>query len=179
MDASRDMRNIALIGFMGTGKTSVGHLVAAALHFTFMDTDEMIERMTGRKITEIFAREGEAKFREYEREIAHSLEGKSGAVISTGGGFAANAENLASLKRHALTVCLWASPETIYKRVSHQSHRPLLHDPDPLAKIQTLLAARKDFYRQADVLLSSDFRSAREVAHHVVIHFRSLKAKPA
>ncbi|HYE31092.1 MAG TPA: shikimate kinase [Methylomirabilota bacterium] len=179
MNPTRDIRNIALIGFMGTGKTSVGHLTAQALHFSFLDTDELIERMAGKRITEIFAQDGEPRFRAYEREIAATLETKSGVVISTGGGFAANQENLASLKKHALTVCLWASPETIFKRVSHQSHRPLLNDPDPLGKIRTLLATRQSFYRQADVLLSSDFRSAREVAHHVIMHFRSLRAKAA
>jgi shikimate kinase len=68
-----------------------------------------------------------------------------------------------------LVICLWASPEHIYARVREQSHRPLLNDPDPLGKIRLLLAARENFYKQADVLLNSDLRSAREVTQQVIV----------
>jgi shikimate kinase len=84
-----------------------------------------------------------------------------------------NPANLGSLKQHALVICLWASPEKIFERVHNQTHRPLLHEPDPRAKIRTLLAAREPSYRQADVLLNSEFRSIREVAQQVVHQFRS------
>ena len=93
-------------------------------------------------------------------------------VISTGGGLPANPENLASLKTHALVVCLWASPEKIWERVKNQTHRPLLHDPDPQKEIRDLLAAREPFYKQADVLVNTDIRSVREVAQQVVHQFR-------
>jgi shikimate kinase len=80
--------------------------------------------------------------------------------------------NLAGLKTHALVVCLWASPETIWERVRNQSHRPLLHDADPQKKIRELLAAREPFYRQADVLLNTELRSVREVTQQIVHQFR-------
>src|SRR5258708_27022744 len=93
-------------------------------------------------------------------------------VISAGGGLPINPQNLASLKTHALVVCLWASPEKIWERVKNQSHRPLLHDENPQAKIRELLAAREPFYKQADVLLNTELRSLREVTQQVVHQFR-------
>ena len=164
---------------MGTGKSTVGQLVAAMLHFEFVDTDAMIERMAQKRIPEIFASEGEASFRAYERETVEQVAGMSRTVISTGGGLICQPGNLQKLRQHSLVVCLWSSPETIFKRVSHQVHRPLLQVPDPEGRIRELLQERVPFYRQADVLLSTEFRSAREVASHVVHHFRSVQAAPA
>ena len=167
------MVNIALIGFMGTGKTSVGRLVAEQLHFDFLDTDEMIQTATGKTINDIFARDGEAAFRELEEKVVEELAHRKRLVISTGGGLPTNPGNLASLKTHALVVCLWASPEKIWERVKNQTHRPLLHDPDPQKKICALLAAREQFYKQADVLLNTELRSLREVAQQVVHQFQA------
>ena len=168
----RHIVNVALIGFMGTGKTSVGRLVADLLHFDYLDTDETIQTHTGRTITEIFKTDGEPAFRALEQKVVQELAGRKRTVISTGGGLPANPDNLASLKAHALVACLWASPEKIWERVRHQGHRPLLHDADPQAKIRELLAAREPFYKQADVLLNTDLRSVREVAQQVVHQFR-------
>ncbi len=174
MTEGRHFKNIALVGFMGTGKSTVGQLVAGMLGFRFVDTDEMIEGMAGRKIADIFASEGETRFREYENQVVKKLETLNHTVISTGGGFVTNPENLASLKTHALVVCLWCSAETIFKRVGHQTHRPLLRVENPLERIRTLLEERAPAYRKADVLLNSEFRKAREVAMHVVHQFRSV-----
>lgn len=160
---------------MGTGKTSVGHAVARLLHFQVLDTDELIERKAQKKITEIFREEGEARFRELERQVVAGLPECRRVVIATGGGLAANSDNLASLQRHALVVCLWATPEVIWERVRHQCHRPLLQDPDPLRKIHHLLAERAPFYRQADVLVNTELRSVREVAQQVVHQFRLIR----
>ncbi|MGO8766422.1 MAG: shikimate kinase [Limisphaerales bacterium] len=172
MHSNRRIVNIALIGFMGTGKTSVGRLVADQLHFHYADTDELIQAATGRTIAEIFSREGEPAFRALEEKTVAELAGKTKMVISAGGGLPINPANLASLKNHALIVCLWASPEKIWERVKNQTHRPLLHDPDPRKKIRDLLAAREPFYKQADVLLNTELRSLREVAAQVVHQFR-------
>jgi len=161
---------------MGTGKSSVGRLVADQLRFNFLDTDEAIEACAGKSIREIFAQEGEAAFRERERAIVAELGGHKNTVIATGGGLVANEENLASLKRHALVVCLWASPETIWERVRNQTHRPLLHDPDPLAKIRQLLIDRQPYYRQADVLLNATSRSLNEVAQQVIHQFKLVRS---
>jgi shikimate kinase len=177
MAAPRQIKNIALIGFMGTGKSTVGRIVADQLKFEFLDTDALIEERSGKKITEIFAQNGEAEFRKLEAQLVSELATRTNTIISTGGGLPANPDNLASLKKHSLVFCLWLGPEKIYERVKDQTHRPLLNDPDPLGKIRNLLAAREKFYKQADVLLNSEVRSAREVAQQVVTQFR-LATKP-
>jgi shikimate kinase len=171
MTGQRHIQNLALIGFMGTGKTSVGHIVASLLHFQFVDTDELIEARAGSSVSDIFARQGETAFRALEWQIVSELARLKKAVISTGGGLGANQENLDSLKHHALVVCLWASPHVIWERVRSQTHRPLLQDPHPQEKITQLLSEREALYRQADVLVSSEMRSVKDVAHHVLHQF--------
>jgi len=172
MHSDRCIVNLALIGFMGTGKTSVGRLVADQLRFDYLDTDELIQARTGRTITDIFARDGEPAFRALEQQVTEELASRGRTLIATGGGLPTNPANLASLKKHALVVCLWSSPEKIWERVKSQTHRPLLHGPDPQKKIRDLLAAREPFYRQADVLINTDIRSVREVAQQVVHQFK-------
>ena len=172
MSNQRHIHNVALIGFMGTGKSSVGRIVAEQLRYELVDTDEMIEKRAGKTITEIFQQDGEPAFRALEKQLVAELAARTGIVISAGGGLAANEANLKSLKTHALVVCLWASPEKIFQRVRHQTHRPLLHDPDPLAKIKTMLAAREPFYRQADVMVNTELRSVKAVAQQVVHQFQ-------
>src|SRR5450432_2563879 len=111
MQSDRHIVNLALIGFMGTGKTSVGRFVAEQLHFDYLDTDEMIQAGTGRIISEIFKTDGEPAFRALEEKVVADLAGRAKTVIATGGGLPTNPNNLAGLKKHALVVCLWASPE--------------------------------------------------------------------
>ena len=172
MQRARHIRNIALIGFMGVGKTTVGHALAETLGFEFLDTDAVIETRCGKTITDIFAHEGEATFRELEKKLVAEFATREKLIISCGGGLAANQANLDALKIFSLVVCLWASPEKILTRVRHQAHRPLLHDPDPLAKIKSLLAAREPFYRQADVMVNTELRSIKAVAQQVAHQFR-------
>ncbi len=168
---NRNLRNIALIGFMGTGKSTVGVLTANQLGFRFVDTDTLIERRVGMPISEIFARQGEPAFRALEAQVVEELAEVERTVISTGGGVGANAEHLASLKRHSMVVCLWASARVILDRVRHQSHRPLLQDVNPLDKIERLLQQRSVVYRQADLLLNVNDRCAREVSRQIMHHF--------
>ena len=156
---------------MGTGKSSVGRLVADLLHFTFLDTDDVIAARAGKSISEIFEQQGEQAFRDWERKIVEELAHRSKTVIATGGGLPANEANLASLKTHSLVICLWASPERIWARVHSQTHRPMLKDPDPREKIRLLLAERGPYYRRADVLVNTEMRSLREVALQVIHQF--------
>lgn len=174
----RQIRNIALAGFMGVGKSSVGRLVAADLQFEFVDTDEVIESRTGVTIPEIFAQHGEAAFRKFECDLVAEMAGWTGKVISTGGGLVVDPANLASLKAHSLVVCLWATPDTIYQRTRHQTHRPLLQAPDPLVKIRELLAVREAAYKQSDVLVNTEQRSIKEIAAHVLHNFRAAQHDP-
>jgi shikimate kinase len=171
MTATRPIRNLALIGFMGTGKSCAGRVAAEHLHFTFLDTDHVIEARAGKSISDVFQQDGEPAFRDWERRIVEELARRDRTVIATGGGLPTGEGNLASLKSHALVVCLWASPETIWERVRAHAHRPLLNEADPLAKIRELLAAREAFYRQADVLVNTERRSVREVALQVIHQF--------
>jgi len=171
MTGTRSIHNLALIGFMGTGKSSVGRVVADILHFTFLDTDHVIEARAGKAISDIFAQDGEPVFRQWERRVVEELTRRTRTVIATGGGLPADETNLASLKTHALVICLWASPEAVWERVRGQDHRPLLKEGDPLTRIRELLAAREPFYRQADVLVNTGMRSVREVAQHVLHQF--------
>ena len=175
MTIHRQIHNVALVGFMGTGKSSVGRIVARQLNFAFVDTDQLVEARTHKSISSIFAEQGEPAFRQTEGKVVAELASQRDLVIAAGGGLVVDAMNLASLKHHALLVCLWASPETIWQRVCHQPHRPLLQDPDPLGKIQRLLAERKPAYLQADILVNTEQRSAREVAQHVIHEFRLAK----
>ena len=177
MSITRRIHNIALIGFMGTGKSSVGRLVADQLHFTFLDTDDVITARAGKSIADIFAQEGEAAFRERENRLVQELTHRTRTVISTGGGLPVDPANMESLKSHALVFCLWASPEVIWEHVRGQSHRPLLTESDPFEKVRSLLAIREPFYRQADVLVNTEMRSIREVAQQVIHQFRL--AQPA
>ena len=178
MQPHRRLVNLALIGFMGTGKTTVGRLVAEQLGFEFLDTDELIQARTGRTIADIFAKEGEPAFRALEKQIVQELSAREKTVISTGGGLPTNPENLAALKSFALVVCLWASPEKIWERVRNQSHRPLLHDADPQKKIRELLAVREPFYKQADVLINTDLRSVREATQQIVLQYKLATRPP-
>ena len=178
MHRDRHIVNLALIGFMGAGKTAVGRLAAELLHFEYVDTDELIQSQAGRTITEIFETEGEPAFRRMELATVAELGVRTRTVIATGGGLPTNPQNLTALKTHALVVCLWASPDKIWERVRNQTHRPLLQGSDPQHKIRELLAAREPFYRQADVLLNTDSRSVREVAQQVVHQFRLEAVEP-
>jgi len=174
-NAPRTYHNIALIGFMGCGKSSVGQLVAEQLQFAFLDTDAWIEQKAGMIISQVFEAHGEAAFRKLESNMVRELATRRHTVIATGGGLGANADHLAALKEHALVLFLWASPEVIWRRVRHHSHRPLLQGPDPLATIQALLAEREPVYRQADVLVNTEQRPLREVAQQVLHHFEQAR----
>jgi shikimate kinase len=176
MHEARTLRNLALIGFMGTGKSTVGRVAAEVLGFSFVDTDHLIEARAGMSIKAIFAEHGEAAFRKWESQVVAALALEKGTVIATGGGLPAIEGNLESLKEHALVVCLWASVDTIFERVRNHSHRPLLNEPNPLTRVQQLLAAREPYYRRADVLVSTELRSVREVALQVVHQFHMAQA---
>src|SRR5258708_29961523 len=119
---------------MGPDRASVGRFVGEKLHLEYLDTDEMIQTQTGKTVADIFKTDGEKMFRGLEEKVVNELSSRTRTVISAGGGLPINPNNLASLKTHALVVCLWASPEKIWERVRNQSHRPLLHDENTQAK---------------------------------------------
>ena len=132
---------VVLIGYRGTGKTSVGRILAESLNLPFFDTDMLVERTAGVSIPEIFRQHGEARFRALERGVIESLAGVEG-VISTGGGAVCDPANVADLRRHGRVYLLSASPETIGERIAG-SDRPGLTDLPPEEEVRSLLARRR------------------------------------
>ena len=138
--------NIFLIGFMGTGKTTVGKKLAKRLNYEFVDLDHEIVASEGREIPEIFAQEGESYFRDVETKITKKIAYRDNQVVATGGGVVTREENVKCLKENGTVVLLTAKPEEILKRTSGDDYRPLLEVEDPLAKIKGLLEERKEVY---------------------------------
>ena len=159
--------NIVLVGFMGTGKTSIGRRLSTQLRMRYVDTDDVIERDSGRRISEIFEADGEAAFRELESEAVLKVSKLYNYVISTGGGVVLKEANMVELKRNGIVFCLTATPEEIYRRVRHQSHRPLLQTPDPLTKINSMLEERHSYYAKADYMVETTGRSFGEVMAYI------------
>ncbi|MEA3363953.1 MAG: shikimate kinase [Thermodesulfobacteriota bacterium] len=149
--------NIILTGFMGTGKTTLGRLLAERIGYEFIDTDALIEEQIGQTITELFQTQGEAAFRKLESELVEQLAQKEGLVIATGGGLVLNPKNVAVLSKTGQIICLTARPEEILARVSKQQDvRPLLQEKDPQAKIIELLEQRDSVYQQFPQLSTSE-----------------------
>ena len=159
--------NIVLVGFMGTGKTSVGRRLASQLRMRYVDTDDIIERDTGRRITNIFEEDGEPAFRDLESEAVRKASQLYNHVISTGGGVVLRETNMEALKQNGIIFCLTATPEEIYRRVRHQTHRPLLQTPDALAKIRSMLEERDPHYAEADYMVRTTRRSFREIIGYI------------
>jgi shikimate kinase len=141
--------NIVLIGFMGSGKSSIGRLVAAQLRFRFVDTDALIVRRAGREIAEIFQQEGEEHFRDLETAAVESIARSEHCVIATGGGAVLRVQNRRLLRALGWVVLLTASEEVIFQRVSRNAKRPLLQTENPREAVAKLFAARQPVYAAA------------------------------
>lgn len=164
--------NLYLVGFMGTGKTTVGRAVAHKLGFALLDSDHEIERLKGKTIPEIFATDGEAAFRTLEREFIERGHPAERAVISCGGGLVVQPGMLALLKQKGVVVCLHASIETILARTARHQHRPLLATENPEERIRTLFAAREPIYKQSGTVILTDARSLHDLVGHVMRAWR-------
>lgn len=161
--------NIVFIGFMGSGKTSVGRLVAQRLGFQFVDTDAVVVERAGMQIPEIFARHGEPWFRDHETSALSSLGILSRAVISTGGGVVLRPENRKLLRELGFVVWLTASEEVIFERVSRNKKRPLLQTADPRRTVHELLEQRHDLYQGAAQFTVDSTDLGHEAAADAVI----------
>ena len=139
--------NIILTGFMATGKTTIGRLLARQLGYEFIDTDYLIEDRCGQTIAEIFREKGETVFRAMEADVARELGDKVGLVIATGGGLVLDPANVTALKKQGRIFCLVATPEAILDRASRDAVvRPLLADSSPMEQITELMKAREKAY---------------------------------
>jgi shikimate kinase len=164
--------NVALIGFMGAGKTTVGRRLARMTGMEFVDSDAEIMRLYG-PIPEIFANLGEAQFRAYEREALEQSCARESCVIAVGGGAVLDAGNRALLRRRCLVVHLAISPETAHARVAHRSHRPLLGETPSLERVRGLLAERADAYADSDLRIAVDDSTAGRVAGTIARWYRA------
>ena len=162
--------NIVLIGFMGTGKTAVGQVIATRLHHKLIEVDSIIEKMAGKSIPDIFKDDGEIYFRELEiRAVKKAAAGKK-QVIACGGGVVLNTINIDRLRAIGIIVSLTASPETILKRTAKDgSTRPLINIEQPEERISELIKFREPFYdRATDFTINTSKLSIKTVADKII-----------
>ncbi|MEE2908944.1 MAG: shikimate kinase [Candidatus Poribacteria bacterium] len=160
--------NIVLVGFMGTGKSTVGRVIAQKLGFHFIDTDDVIEQTSKAKISDIFAEHGEVYFRDLESQAVKSVALMKNQVVATGGGVVLRSSNIDLLRTGGPVFCLNATPKAIWDRVRSSQSRPLLRGPDPLKKIETLLDKRAPYYALADHQIETTGVSVDRVANEII-----------
>jgi len=163
------MNNIILIGFMGSGKTTIGMRLAQKYQWTFLDTDQLVEKKENMKISSIFQKHGEAYFRDLETMCLKELDnGVENQIISVGGGLPLRKENRELIKRIGKVIYLQAKSETIYARLKNNTDRPLLQGDNPEEKIKTMLLDREKFYLEAaNIIIDVDNQNYEEVANAI------------
>ncbi|MCG2711122.1 MAG: shikimate kinase [Candidatus Omnitrophica bacterium] len=157
------MKNIALVGFMGTGKSTIAALLSKKLQVGYVDLDRKIEEKEGMRIVDIFSQKGEPYFRKVEKDIVAKIFRRENKIIACGGGVVLDDENVESIKKSGFMICLEATPEVILKRTKSYKHRPLLNVGDPELKIYELLKKRKPYYAKADYTVDTSGLSTHEV----------------
>lgn len=172
-------KNIVLLGFMGTGKTTVGTILAERLRMTFVDMDRVIEEKTGKTVSRIFAEDGEPHFRVLERDLVKELSAKRGLVIGAGGGVVLNADNVTDFDRSGLVVCLTAEPAAILRRTSGDGSRPLLEGGEKADKILRLLESRRSLYAAIPRRVDTSGLTPAEVAGKIESFLRLDKSEGA
>jgi len=164
--------NLYLVGFAGTGKSTVGRHAARALGYTLLDVDHEIERTQGRPIPQIFAEQGEPAFRALERAFIAQGHPAEGCVVSCGGGLVVPEGMLPLLKARGVVICLHASLATILERTGRANNRPLLAGENREEKLRALYAAREAIYRRTGTMVLTDSRPLREIVAHVLRVYR-------
>jgi shikimate kinase len=164
--------NLYLVGFMGTGKSTVARAVAVKIGFQVVDSDHEIERLQGKTIPDIFAQDGEPAFRALERAFIEGGHPAERTVVACGGGLVVQPNMLELLKRKGIVVCLHASLETILARTARHRNRPLLDVENPEERIRTLYAAREPIYKQSGTVILTDSRPLNDIVAHVIRAWR-------
>ncbi|MBU1726537.1 MAG: shikimate kinase [Candidatus Omnitrophica bacterium] len=162
------MANIYLVGFMGTGKSAVGQELAKKKKWKFVDLDQLIEFKEKMLIADIFVNKGEPYFRRSEKKTLKEVAREKKFVVACGGGIVMDEENIKLMKESGSIVCLCASPESILKRTSGYSHRPLLNVKDPKKQIEFLLKMRAPFYAKADKTIDTSKLCVKEVVSRIL-----------
>ncbi len=164
---------------MGTGKTTIGRIVAAQLGWEFVDTDQVIEARQGRSVRKIFAQDGEPIFRRLESELCRELATWTHKVIATGGGIVLNGDNRVALQQAGLVVCLDAPAQEIAARLAEDKDRPLLAGADPTARISELMAKRSDAYAAIPCHVNTAGSAPEQIAETVITLWRREIETPA
>ncbi len=169
--------NVILTGFMGTGKTSLGKMLATKLGRPFVDIDKKIEDEAHMSIPKIFEQFGEEHFRELERAAVRELSNRRGLVISTGGGTIKDEDNLRLLKNSGVLICLTTEPEEIFRRTARRGERPVLDGGgnERLETIKRLLDERKKFYDRADYQVDTTEWSPIQIIDDICRHLRQFR----
>lgn len=163
------MENIYLVGFMGTGKTTIANAMSNLLPLRVIEMDETIEMLAGKTIPEIFADEGEESFRKMETMFLQAISKEKNQIISCGGGVVLKEENIEIMKSNGLVIRLSATPETVYERVSKADNRPLLQDKKSIDDIKNMMSARQEYYdKAADMTFSVDSKTPDEIAGEII-----------
>jgi shikimate kinase len=169
----RVKKSIVLVGLMGVGKTTVGRRLAKRLRLPFTDSDDEIEKAAGLTVPEIFARLGEAQFRDGERRVIARLIHGPPQVIATGGGAFMNAETRAAILEHCVAIWLDGEVELLAERAARSGNRPLLDKADPVGSLRKLAAIRNPIYAEAHLRVLSDRRRHEETVEEIVTLLRA------
>jgi len=167
------MKNIYLVGFMGTGKTAVGKELAKKKKWQFLDLDDLIELREKRTIAEIFAKSGEPYFRRLEKRVLQEVSKEKKFVVACGGGIVVDKENIKVMRDTGMIICLVAQPEVILKRTYGYAHRPLLNVSDPKKQIELLLKLRAPYYARADKTIDTSKLTVEQVAEKIIVATRT------
>lgn len=163
------MGNIVLIGFMGTGKTTISEQLCKMYGMEIIDMDQVIAEREGRSIPEIFATEGEEYFRTLETNLLIELQSRNNAIISCGGGAAMRERNVVEMKKNGKVVLLTATPETIYERVKDSDDRPVLKGRKNVKGIAELMEVRRPKYEAAaDIVIQTDHKTVVEICEEIM-----------
>lgn len=162
-------RNIVLIGFMGTGKSSIAHHLHELYHLEIAEMDEIIVEREGMSIPEIFASKGVEYFRTLETNLLRELQQKQNMVISCGGGAALREENVKAMKQNGYVILLTATPQTIFERVGQDQNRPVLNDRRSPEGIRELMEERRPKYEAAaDFIIETDQKNPLQIASEII-----------
>lgn len=163
------MKNIFLIGFMGSGKSTIAKVLSEKLGVEQVEMDEMIVQEQGMPITEIFEKYGEEHFRDIETDLVRRLQEKDGVVVSCGGGAVLREANREMMKKSGAIVLLTAKPETILERVKHSTNRPILNGNMNVEYIAGLMEKRRACYEDAaDFVIETDDKSREEICEEIL-----------
>lgn len=169
-------RPVILTGFMGSGKSSVGKLLAESLKCAFIDLDSVIAREAGKTINEIFAESGEETFRKLESECLHKVLKNGASVVAGGGGVVVSESNRRMMRDHCYVVNLSASLDSVLQRLEGATDRPLFSGENAVNRVQKLMEERKQFYADADIKIDTDNKSVEDVVSEILKVLRELQA---